>query len=262
MRAAMHLFQEMPPKIKIEKAIDWRERARLVYGAHEAGKTVAQIAAANGIHQHHVRRLLRVCRALGMSLIEKPQMGPISLVGAEKLCGMSPKEKAMAIREKKPRRNHAKEIKIIVGGKEVTPAERAKMIREMIDSGMRKYEIAARFGVDAGSITRWIVFASFIPPVQRAIEKGEISISSARVMTGMSEAGQAFVWTQHRSQFSTLGVRQLAALIREKYPAADKPDFYRNPESAAIKEEQRLAGRWSKTDECQAIATHLLKQIC
>lgn len=251
----------MPPKITVEKAMHWRARTALVYREKEMGLSVREIALRNRIHEYHVRRLLRVWRGLGSGMIDDPRLDRISLETAEKMLTISPAERR-AILAKKRGAVRPKEIKLIAGGEEIPPSKRARMIESLRAGGMKKYEIAQKLGVDAGSITHWLAFLELIPPIQRAVDKGAITMSAARALTGMNERGQRLIWERHQDQFSNLGVRELTAMIREKYPPLEHSKLYAHPERSAHKEEQRINGRWSKTDETEQLAIYFLQQIC
>jgi alpha-galactosidase/6-phospho-beta-glucosidase family protein len=94
---------------------------------------------------------------------------------------------------------------------------------------MSNADVAKFLGIAPDSVTNWLAVKSYISPVVDAMDKGELSMHSARVFDGMSEQGQKAIWKDHQRDFE-LPAQLLHKKIRTEYPPTKFPGYYRNPE--------------------------------
>jgi hypothetical protein len=125
------------------------------------------------------------------------------------------------------------------------PTQRAMLIKTLKKSfDMNNREVGKYLGVDATTISNWLMVDSYIPEVRRAIDAEEITQHAARVFEGMTPTGQHRIWKKHRKEVRESSASKLHRALREKYHPKTYPELYVRPEKV-LRQLERVQGKRS-----------------
>lgn len=124
------------------------------------------------------------------------------------------------------------------------PSQKAQLLDQLKQPpfNFTHKQIAAYVGIAPDSVTNWLAVGNYIEPVKEAVDFGHISLKAARVFDGLTDAGQQFMWKNHRKELETEAGGALHERLRALYPPAVHQDFYRQPGLIA----QRLTRKGAK----------------
>jgi ParB/RepB/Spo0J family partition protein len=111
------------------------------------------------------------------------------------------------------------------------PSQRALLIKTLQKNfGMNNKQVGEYLGVDATTISNWLMVDSYVPEVLRAVDSGVITQHAARVFDGLTPAGQRTLWKSHKKELRTVSPAKLHRQLREKYHPKDHARMYVRPE--------------------------------
>jgi ParB/RepB/Spo0J family partition protein len=123
------------------------------------------------------------------------------------------------------------------------PTQRATLIKTLKKNfDMNNKQVGQYLGVDATTVSNWLMLESYVPEVARAVDAGEITQHAARVFEGMTAAGQRKLWKGHRAELKEVSPPKLHRTLREKYHPKNHPDLYNRPEKV-IRQLERVQGK-------------------
>ena len=125
------------------------------------------------------------------------------------------------------------------------PSQRATLIKTLKKNfDMNNRKVGQYLGVDAVTISNWLMIDSYIPEVAKAVDEGVLSQHAARVFDGMSPTGQREVWHSHNTELAKSSAKKIHRTLRAKYHPNDFPGYYEKPERV-IKQLERKQGKRS-----------------
>jgi len=128
---------------------------------------------------------------------------------------------------------------------DLVPTQRAtliKMLKKNFD--MTNRQVGEYLGVDPVTISNWLMIASYIPEVARAVDEEVITQHAARIFDGMTNTGQEKLWQAHHRELAGTSAQKIHRTLRDKYNPKDFPNFYQRPERV-IKQLERKQGKRS-----------------
>lgn len=173
-------------------------------------------------------RRLRIAKSLGL--------GKVPCV-VEKARGGSPAD-------------YVRELRLVLQEhrQDLFPSQKCGLVNELKDRfGMSNKQVAAYLGIDADSVTNWLAVGNYIKPVVEALDSGRLTMQAARVFDGMTEDGQAKVWSLHGSDLAVLPGGGMHKAIRAEYHPEKFAHFYRQPELVADRLQRKSGKRKAKT---------------
>jgi hypothetical protein len=130
---------------------------------------------------------------------------------------------------------------------DLLPSQRARLIKQLMSMfSMNQKDVAAYLGVNAGSITNWLVVDNYAPEIVKAVDTGEINMHVARSFDGMVPEAQPKIFKMFRREFRTLSGGKLHKLVRSKFPPKSHPEYYIAPEKTAEKLARKSKGRTAR----------------
>ena len=125
---------------------------------------------------------------------------------------------------------------------DLLPSQRASLINTLKDRfKMNNKQVGTYLGVDASTIRTWLLVDSLIPEVVEEVDRGTVSLHSARGLDGMTAEGQRAAWMEHKELFrdkKNWSAHKLHRHLRETYPPDKRPEMYHRPEQVLKKLQQ------------------------
>lgn len=159
---------------------------------------------------------------------------------------------------------HARRLRFVCTfhRQDLLPSQKADLILKLkSEFGMSNMEVASYLGINNDSVTNWLAIRNYIAPVAEAMDRGEVTMHSARAFDGMSEEGQRKIWGAHRSEIESMSGAVVHKFVREKYPPTMFPAYYKDADKAAKRLERKSGKRKAKAranytpDERKALRT-------
>jgi ParB/RepB/Spo0J family partition protein len=141
---------------------------------------------------------------------------------------------------------------------DLLPTQRASLIITLKKNfDMNNREVGEYLGVDAMTISNWLMVDSYIPEVAKAVDEGLITQHSARIFDGMTPSGQAEVWRAHQTELAETSADKIYRTLRDTYHPKEYPAYYQNPERV-LKQLERKQGK--RTGKRRPVITKEKKQ--
>jgi ParB/RepB/Spo0J family partition protein len=117
---------------------------------------------------------------------------------------------------------------------DLLPSQRASLINTLKDRfKMNNKQVGTYLGVDASTIRTWLLVDSLIPEVVEEVDRGTVSLHSARSLEGMTADGQRAAWEENKELFrekKKWSAHKLHRHLRVTYPPDKRPEMYHRPE--------------------------------
>jgi ParB/RepB/Spo0J family partition protein len=127
------------------------------------------------------------------------------------------------------------------------PTQRATLIKTLKKNfEMNNREVGEYLGVDAVTISNWLMIDSYIPEVAKAVDEMALTQHAARIFDGMTDLGQRKIWERHRSELAEKSPKIVHRTLREKYHPKDYPELYQRPEKVIRQLEKKQGRRFAK----------------
>lgn len=152
---------------------------------------------------------------------------------------------------------------------DLMPSQKAELIEELKKRfSFTNAQVAAYLGIAPDSVTNWMAVKKYIPPVIEAMDSGRLTMQAARVFDGMTEGGQKAIWKAHGTDLVSQSGTNAHKRLRQQYPPASFPSYYRDPELIATRLSRKVGKRKSaarpnlSADEKRRMSSSLeLKEI-
>jgi ParB/RepB/Spo0J family partition protein len=130
---------------------------------------------------------------------------------------------------------------------DLAPTQRAALIKTLQKNfDMNNKEVGQYLGVDAATISNWLMVDSYIPEVAKAVDDELITQHAARIFDGMTEKGQKQIWKAHHRELAENSAQKIHRTLRTKYNPKDFPNFYERPERVILQLERKQGKRTAK----------------
>lgn len=141
---------------------------------------------------------------------------------------------------------HARRLRFILvhNRQDLLPSQKCEFVLNLkTNYGLTNREIAAYTGMAIDSVSNWLAVKQYLPPIVAAMDHGHLTMNAARTFDGMSEEGQRTLWKRHAKELCGKEGGAMHKALRAKYPPANYPRFYKDPELIA----KRLAAPKAST---------------
>jgi ParB/RepB/Spo0J family partition protein len=130
---------------------------------------------------------------------------------------------------------------------DLAPTQRAALIKTLKKNfDMNNKEVGQYLGVDAATVSNWLMVDEYIPEISKAVDDEQITQYAARVFDGMTEKGQRQIWRDHYRELSEHSAQKIYRSLREKYSPKEYPEFYQRPERVIMQLERKQGKRSAK----------------
>lgn len=130
---------------------------------------------------------------------------------------------------------------------DLAPTQRAGLIKTLQKNfNMNNKEVGQYLGVDAATISNWLMVDSYIPEVAKAVDDEKITQHVARIFDGMTEKGQRQIWKTHHRELAEDSAAKVHRTLRAKYHPKEFPGFYERPERVIVQLERKQGKRTAR----------------